>query len=304
MFMPKVSAVIAVYNGARYIRRSINAALAQTHRDLELVIVDDASTDETEKIIKEEFSNTPIPLVYIRNAVNRERCFSRNLGADRATGDYIFFLDYDDEWLPQYVEHSLKIFESERADVVCSILRSRIDTESKLIYTSKKKLSADASALLFSALIGGTPGTAFRKSTFPEYHNEFLFREDWEIVLRAASMGLKISVVDNDLVLVREHHQRTSTTEPRYYAASMRVYETYREKVPLPYRALFDFEIGSTCLRHGDLPRGWRLCLSAMRRRADLFANARQWLLLLKRGFRLDRWLNPALRRVSRSKVN
>ena len=300
--MPKVSVVIAVYNGARYIHRAINAALKQTYADLDIVVVDDASTDDTEKIVRKMRSD--VPITYLRNDKNQERCLSRNIGAHAATGEYIFFLDYDDEWQPTYVAESLNVFDREGADVVCSILRSKIDTESKLIYTSKKKLSADASALLFSALIGGTPGTAFRKSTFPEYRNEFLFREDWEIVLRAASMGLKISVVDNDTVLVREHHHRTSTTEPRYYAATMRVYESYRDSVPLPYRALFDFEIGSTCLRHGNLLRGWWLCLSAMRRRADLFADGRQWWLLLKRGFRLDRWLNPALRRVSRSKVN
>ncbi len=300
--MPKVSVVIAVYNGARYIHRAINAALSQTCGELDIVVVDDASSDDTEKIVRKMCSDAPI--TYLRNDKNQERCLSRNIGAHAATGEYIFFLDYDDEWRPTYVAESLDVFDREGADVVCSILRSKIDPESKLIYTSKKKVSDDMSALLFSALIGGTPGTAFRKSAFPTYRDEFLFREDWEILLRAASMGLKMSVVDNDLVLVREHQQRTSRTEPRYYAATMRMYETYREKVPLPYQALFDFEIGSTCLRHGDLPRGWWLCLSAMRRRADLLANARQWLLLLKRGFRIDRWLNPALRQVSRSKVN
>jgi len=294
--MPKVSAVIAVYNGAKYIRRSINAALAQTYRDTEIIIVDDGSTDDTAKIIAEEFLNAPCPIIYLRNERNRERCFSRNRGADAATGEYIFFLDYDDEWTPNYIESAMNAFESEHADVVCSILRAKIDENNTLIYTSTKKLPNDVNALLFAALIGGTPGTAFRKSSFPTYRDEFLFREDWEILLRAFLNGLKISVVDNNAVRVREHGTRTSTTQPKYYAASMRVYETYRDKIPEAYRAWFGFEIGSACLRHGDLPRGWRLCTSAMFRNAELTGNTRNWLMLFKRGFRLDRWLNTALR--------
>ncbi|MCS7211224.1 MAG: glycosyltransferase [Chloroherpetonaceae bacterium] len=294
--MPKASVILAVHNGERFLAEAIRSVEAQTMHDLELVVVDDASTDRTAAVLNTILPQVRIPVQHLRNEKNLERCYARNRGAEVARGEYLFFLDYDDVWKPHYIETSLAMFEQTGADAVCAILRSKINERGELVYVSRKKLPSDVGILIASALVGGTPGLAFRKASFPKYDDAFRFREDWEIVLRAFLSGLKIAVTDSDQVWVREHSARTSRAAPAYYRASKRIFDTYYAKVPLPLRPYFEFEIGNAALRHGDLGFGWSLALCAMRKDASLRTNPRNWLLLLRRGFRLDRWLSPALR--------
>ncbi len=294
--MPKASVIIAAHNGAAFITDAVHSVFAQTEQDLELIVVDDASTDQTPELVQKLLQAAPIPAVYLRNETNLERCHSRNRGASCARAEYLFFLDHDDLWTPDHIATMLRTFQGTQADMVCAILRSKVDTTGKLIYTSRKVLPDDVGILACSALIGGTPGVAFRKEKFLQYDDTFRFREDWELVLRAFLSGLKIAPCDSDTVRVREHHRRSSTANPRYYHASRRILETYRAKIPRHYQPFFDFEIGTAALRHGDLWHGWHLSLRALYHSPELRQNSRNWLLLLKRGFRLDRWLSPSLR--------
>ncbi|MFN3385218.1 MAG: glycosyltransferase family 2 protein [Candidatus Thermochlorobacter sp.] len=294
--MPKASVILAAHNGAAFIADAVRSVFAQTEQDLELIVVDDASTDQTPELVQKLLQASPIPAAYLRNETNLERCLSRNRGASYANGKYLFFLDHDDLWTPDHIATMLNTFHCTQADMVCAILRSKVDATGKLIYTSRKVLPDDIGILVCSARIGGTPGVAFRKEKFLPYDDAFRFREDWELVLRAFLSGLTIALCDSDTVRVREHHKRSSTANPRYYHASLRMLESYRAKIPRYYQPFFDFEIGSSALRHGDIRLGWQLSLSALCHSPDLRQNPRNWLLLLKRGFRLDRWLSPSLR--------
>ena len=93
---PKVSVVIPVFNGERFIGDAIRSALGQTFRDFEIIVVDDGSTDQTEKIVR-QFSDR---VAYHRQE-NRGAGVARNLGVMRASGEWIAFLDADDIWYPQ-----------------------------------------------------------------------------------------------------------------------------------------------------------------------------------------------------------
>ena len=88
----KLSIIIPTYNREEYIKRCLESALNQTYKDIEVIIVDDGSTDNTEKIIK---SYKDKRIKYFKNT-NHGIGFSRNFGLDKANGDYIFFLDSDD----------------------------------------------------------------------------------------------------------------------------------------------------------------------------------------------------------------
>jgi teichuronic acid biosynthesis glycosyltransferase TuaG len=294
--MLKASAIIAVHNGQAFVADAVRSVFAQTCKDLELIVVDDASTDSTPDIVHKLMKTAPIPTLYLRNEKNLERCLSRNRGAAQATGKYLFFLDYDDVWQPDYIESILHVFNETNADMVCSILRSKIDERGRIIYTSSKVLPNDVGILSCAALIGGTPGVAVQKASFLQYSNAFCFREDWELVLRTFLSGQTIAIDDSDKVFVREHGKRTSRANPKYYHASLRICKTYRQKIPPQYRPFFDFEIGSVALRYGDMWRGWKLVLSALLRHSTLWQNPRNWLMLFKRGLRIDRWLSPSLR--------
>ncbi len=94
--MPHVSVVIPVYNCEAFIAEAIQSALDQSHRDLEVIVVDDGSSDGTAKIVG-GFSD---PVFYHRQE-NRGAGAARTLGVGRARGEWIAFLDADDVWYPE-----------------------------------------------------------------------------------------------------------------------------------------------------------------------------------------------------------
>ncbi|WP_194191071.1 glycosyltransferase family 2 protein [Clostridium chrysemydis] len=88
----KVSIIVPVYNGEKYIKRAIYSTINQEYKDLEIIIINDGSTDNTLKIIK----NIEDKRIRIINKKNTGVSNSRNIGLDNATGDFVMFLDADD----------------------------------------------------------------------------------------------------------------------------------------------------------------------------------------------------------------
>lgn len=100
-----VSIVMPTWNCARFIGESIESVRRQSYRNWELLVVDDCSSDNTEEIVM-SFGDSRIR--YIRNAVNSGAAVSRNRALKEARGRWIAFLDSDDLWLPEKLEHQLK----------------------------------------------------------------------------------------------------------------------------------------------------------------------------------------------------
>ncbi|MBC6316902.1 glycosyltransferase family 2 protein [Listeria grandensis] len=94
----RISIIMPSYNSAKTMERAIQSVLAQTYQDLELVIIDDCSSDETCRIV-EKITDARIRL--IRLSQNGGSAVARNIGMEAATGRYIAFLDSDDSWHPE-----------------------------------------------------------------------------------------------------------------------------------------------------------------------------------------------------------
>jgi glycosyltransferase involved in cell wall biosynthesis len=106
--MPTVSVVVPTYNRARMLHRSVESVLAQTYEDFELIVVDDGSTDHTRNVAN---SYDDDRLTYIRHGENQGASAARNTGIEHASGEYIAFLDSDDEWLPRKLERQVAALE-------------------------------------------------------------------------------------------------------------------------------------------------------------------------------------------------
>jgi hypothetical protein len=109
----RVSIVIPLYNKAPYVRRALDSIRAQTFSDFEVIVVDDGSTDEGARII-ESYPDARFRLVTQPNAGPGP---ARNRGMAEAQGEFIAFLDADDEWLPDYLSESLRLLESYGTEV-------------------------------------------------------------------------------------------------------------------------------------------------------------------------------------------
>ncbi len=107
--MHTVSVIIPTHNRAELVVRAIKSVLGQTYSDLECIVVDDASTDDTAQQVRQINDSR---LVYIRHEKNRHASAARNTGISKARGDFIAFLDDDDEWLPAKLEKQVSLLQS------------------------------------------------------------------------------------------------------------------------------------------------------------------------------------------------
>jgi glycosyltransferase involved in cell wall biosynthesis len=100
----RVSVVVPLYNKARYVRRCLESVCRQTFRDFEIIVVNDGSTDGSEGVV----ASVNDPRLILRHQANAGPGAARNRGLREARGEYVAFLDADDEWLPEYLERSVR----------------------------------------------------------------------------------------------------------------------------------------------------------------------------------------------------
>jgi len=185
--MSKVSVVIPVYNRAAVIERALESVLAQTYRDMEIIVVDDGSTDNTVGVVRSICDDR---IRCIPCKANRGSGAARNEGLNAATGKYVAFLDSDDEWLPEKIEKQVALMESLSEDWgICQAgaycIKDGVRTST---YRPKSVENGNAFRLYaLGKLRCPTPNVMLRKSVLDEVgsFNEFLRRgQDTELFLR------------------------------------------------------------------------------------------------------------------------
>ena len=90
----KVSIILAVYNVEKYIKQTLDSVVNQTFKDIEIIVVDNKSTDKTLDIVNEYAKNDSRFVIY-KNSENLKQGIARNFGVQMARGEYIFFIDGD-----------------------------------------------------------------------------------------------------------------------------------------------------------------------------------------------------------------
>jgi glycosyltransferase involved in cell wall biosynthesis len=112
--MPTVSVVIPTHNRDRFLKAAIQSVLNQTFQDFELIVVDDASTDRTVEVVQ---SVADTRITYIRHETNKGGAAARNNGIRNACGQYIAFLDDDDEWMKDKLRRQVKLLDHSPREV-------------------------------------------------------------------------------------------------------------------------------------------------------------------------------------------
>jgi hypothetical protein len=130
MSEPVLSVLMAVYNGEKYIRESIDSVLSQDFEAFEFVIVDDGSTDGTASIIK-GYGDPRI--VYVRNETNLGQTRSLNVALARARGSLLCRIDADDVFLPGKLRRQFDFMEAHPEIAVCGTAAMRIDAEGEQV---------------------------------------------------------------------------------------------------------------------------------------------------------------------------
>jgi glycosyltransferase involved in cell wall biosynthesis len=211
---PLVSILIPTYNRAALLTKAIQSVLSQTYSEFELIIIDDASTDHTAAIV-ENFHDSRIH--YLRLNQNGGVSAARNAGLKVCRGDYIAFLDSDDEWVPQKLEQQLQLFQNsaEQVGVIYSTIKV-INGDN--IYQKKNQGSITGSIyenLLYQNFVGTPSSVIVKKNCFTPgifFDPSLRCCEDWDVWLQIARQW-QFACITEPLIIYREHDdtQRGST---------------------------------------------------------------------------------------------
>jgi glycosyltransferase involved in cell wall biosynthesis len=129
---PRVSIGLPVYNGERYIEDAIDSILTQTYKDLELIIVDNASTDQTPQICR-EYATKDKRIRYYRNKINIGAVANFNRAFNFSSGEYFKWAAHDDVLAPEFLSKCINILDNDPSIVLCHSKTGRIDEHGKLV---------------------------------------------------------------------------------------------------------------------------------------------------------------------------
>lgn len=181
---PHISVIIPAYNGvSRYLEHAIQSVLAQTYRNFEFIVVDDASTDDTAQMVL-RFSQVR----YFRRVENGLQAAARNDGARLATGEYLAFLDQDDLWEPTFLQETLAIATAHPEAAVIHVDGYQVNEQNAILeYDSGTKQMNSITSMLRGGHTVATSGSLFRKSCFDivgGYDEQLSIWEDMDLAIR------------------------------------------------------------------------------------------------------------------------
>lgn len=191
----KISVIVAVYNTEEYLDRCLESLLNQTYKNMELVIVEDCSTDSSRKLLKKYKENENIKIFY--NKENRGLSYSRNYGLKKSTGDFIGYIDSDDYVEPDYYEKLMRSIKDNKSDIaICDI--KLVDEQTNKIQRCKCYTNDfDVCSVVNNGFAASACNKLFKRKNIKKYpFAEGKVNEDIAVVIPTVIQAKKISYAD------------------------------------------------------------------------------------------------------------
>lgn len=219
-YIPEVSVVLPVFNGARTIARAVRSILDQTLREIELIVLDDGSTDDTVAVVQ-AFSDPRLRLI---QCAHLGVTAAANTATELAVAPLIARMDADDFSCPLRLEKQLQLLNEENLDVVGC--RVRILNESSQVARPMHRYQhwinqetidpQQILALRFVEFPLVNPTILARRSYFEMGFRDSDLPEDYDLMLRAAAQGMRFGKVEEVLFDWTDHPDRLTRTDSRY----------------------------------------------------------------------------------------
>ena len=229
-----VSIVIPTYNRARFIGQAVTSALNQTHRELEVIVVDDGSTDNTQSILS-TFEDTRLKIVRLEKNSGRSR--ARNIALRAARGEYVSFLDSDDYYLPGKIELQVNYLrENPATDMIYTASACVDENDASLDYFYRAPVSGDIykEIAFFKPLTITLPTVMLRRHVvdevgpFDEAMDRFEDTDYW----RRISKRFRVGAIDEVTCHIRTHKgNHIKSLDPLSFVSSVNYYvdKVFRE---------------------------------------------------------------------------
>jgi len=210
--MAKVSIIVPVYNTSRYLKKCIDSLVNQSFKDIEIIMINDGSTDNSEEIIH-SYEDSRIKYVSKENeGIGR----TRNLGIEMSTGDYLMFIDSDDYISENCIEKFYQKASSDCCDLVISnYYEDKEGIIKEVCLTSFSDTSLKENPLLLSNINLGPCNKIYHSSLFKDESNRFeekLKYEDVPFVCKMLLSACKIGKIDDCLSYYVIHENSETTT--------------------------------------------------------------------------------------------
>lgn len=249
-----VSIVLPCYNAEAFLDRSLGALFAQTHRPLELIAVDDGSTDGTLRLLEDAVARAPFPMTVLKQA-NAGACAARNRGLKLAQGEYVQFMDADDALLPEKVAvHVQAALMAGSPEIVVGASRT-YGADGALKWTdAQEPVDRDPWLDLARHRLGGTPNNLWKRTALLEaggWDEHMRSSQEYDLLFRLLQRGARVTHVSAMLTEVHLQGtgsistQRLDLTWKRFIELRVRIIEHLRTEQPAldlsPYwQLLFD----------------------------------------------------------------
>jgi glycosyltransferase involved in cell wall biosynthesis len=210
---PLVSAIIPTYNRMEAVRRAIESVLAQTYAEIEIIVVDDGSMDETRDVAA-SYGHS-IKYLYQRN---QGPAVARNTGILAVKGQLLAFLDSDDLWAPDKVERQVDVFMKNPSCFICATGHKVVDGDGNVINTTvlgSYELALIKKGELYKNFFA-TPTVMMRVECFLDvgfFDPHLHFAEDWDMWLRVMEKYY-LQYLDEALTTIVVHQESITRTAP------------------------------------------------------------------------------------------
>ena len=210
-----VSVIIPVYNRLELLPRTLKSVLNQTHGNLEIIIIDDGSSEDIKSVLDKIKDNR---IHYIRHNINKGVAAAWNTGVNAAHGKYITFLGSDDEWFERNIEKQIINLSERGKEYRVSYCLSEIylDSESRILEQRTFDLEGNIlHQLLCSCVIGMNSLMVLREDVLRvgEFDERLRMHEDWDFLIRLAS-HYRFSCVRE--ILNRDHWHKLDQLTKNY----------------------------------------------------------------------------------------
>lgn len=200
-----VSAIITTHNRKDLLRKAINSVLCQTYDMIECIVIDDAGSDGTEDYIKDYINTGKIKYIYITKEESRGGNYARNIGIKAATGEYVAFLDDDDEWKENKIEAQIQCI----SDQVGFVYSGKIvETNFEKVYDdsiNRKYPEGDLSKEILIHILTVTSTIMVKRSLLFEvglFDENLKYWQEYDLCIRILQKT-NVSCVSSGLVLYR-----------------------------------------------------------------------------------------------------
>ena len=241
MNKPLVSVIIPTYNRAKYIKRALESAISQIYRNIELIIIDDGSTDKTKDVVQPYLADQRVHYIYQEN---KGVSVARNNGIKISKGKYIAILDSDDFWRDKKkLEKQVRFLEKHQDHVLVGGGLIRIDEKGKEIV--RHLLPENDGEIRKLILFDNTfahPTVVFRKSAWESvggYDENLYFSEDWDLWLRFGKLGKFYNFQEYFTCYLQGEQNISNLNIGRNLKLNIKLRKKYRNDYPNFWKAFF-----------------------------------------------------------------